>query len=152
VHICNFISDLIISQEQLSDFLWIKLWQYRTNSWHFNQGLLGNFNKIAQLDAFMRAVCTVSPTGKQNSFASRVYASYVLAEKGDDQPRSLAQAFLDPVRGYADQGVFTSAVNVLNQYHKNFNQVYGNWAGATAEFNVEKGKGSLDDIISFVVS
>jgi CRISPR system Cascade subunit CasC len=34
----------------------------------------------------LHAVTKVSPTGMQNSHASRAYASYVLAEKGDQQP------------------------------------------------------------------
>ena len=50
------------------------------------------------LEAFLHAVTKVSPTGMQNSHASRAYASYVLAEKGDQQPRSLSQAFLKPVK------------------------------------------------------
>lgn len=58
----------------------------------------------AALNAFVQAVTKVSPTGKQNSFASRAYASFVLAEKGDQQPRSLAQAFLKPVKPNAERG------------------------------------------------
>ena len=38
----------------------------------------------------------MAPTGKQATFASRARASYVLAETGDQQPRSLAVAFLEP--------------------------------------------------------
>jgi len=51
------------------------------------------------LAALLEAVAKVSPTGKQNSFASRAYASYLMAEKGDQQPRSLSLAFLKPVTG-----------------------------------------------------
>lgn len=35
------------------------------------------------LDTLLEVSATVSPTGKQNSFASRAYASYVMIEKGD---------------------------------------------------------------------
>ncbi|MEO8298970.1 MAG: type I-E CRISPR-associated protein Cas7/Cse4/CasC, partial [Burkholderiales bacterium] len=50
------------------------------------------------LQALLHAVTKVSPTGMQNSFGSRAYAGYVMAEKGNQQPRSLAQAFLKPVK------------------------------------------------------
>ena len=50
--------------------------------------------------AFVETAATVTPTGKQNSFGSRAWASYVLAEKGTRQPRSLSVAFLEPVKSY----------------------------------------------------
>ena len=49
--------------------------------------------------ALIRAAATVSPRGKQASFASRARASYLLAERGEEAPRTLAAAFLKPVRG-----------------------------------------------------
>lgn len=48
--------------------------------------------------ALVEGLATSSPTGKQASFASRARASYVRVEKGNQQPRSLAAAFLNPVR------------------------------------------------------
>lgn len=48
--------------------------------------------------AFTRGLATVSPSGKQASFASRARAGFVLAETGDQQARSLAGAFLAPIR------------------------------------------------------
>ncbi|MCE1695390.1 type I-E CRISPR-associated protein Cas7/Cse4/CasC, partial [Enterobacter hormaechei] len=38
--------------------------------------------------ALTEAAVKIAPSGKQNSFGSRAYASYVLAEKGEYQPRS----------------------------------------------------------------
>lgn len=52
----------------------------------------------AAISAFIEALGTVSPTGKQASFASRARASYILAEKGDQQPRTLAAAFVKPIK------------------------------------------------------
>ena len=46
------------------------------------------------VDALVRAAATVSPRGKQASFASRARASFVMAERGSQQPRTLAAAFL----------------------------------------------------------
>ena len=50
------------------------------------------------LRALTEAAATIAPGGKQKSFGSRAYASYILAEKDSRQPRSLAVAFLKPVR------------------------------------------------------
>jgi CRISPR system Cascade subunit CasC len=43
--------------------------------------------------ALIDAATKVSPTGKQNSFASRAWAYYGLAEKGNRQPRSFIPRF-----------------------------------------------------------
>ncbi len=48
--------------------------------------------------ALIEAAATTLPGGKQASFASRARASYVLAEKGAEQPRTLAAAFVRGVR------------------------------------------------------
>ncbi len=110
---------------------------------------LGGDEALTQqaLNALINAVTKVSPTGKQNSFGSRAYAGYVLAEKGDQQPRSLAQAFLKPVK---DADTLGRAIAELTKRRDNFNFVYGACAEANAEFNVEAGTGSLDKIVSFV--
>lgn len=99
------------------------------------------------LHALVNAATKVSPTGKQNSFASRAYAAYVLAEKGDQQPRSLAQAFLKPVTG-AD--MLERAVKELTKRVANFDSVYGKCAEARESFNVETGEGSLEKLITFI--
>ncbi|MEM1054714.1 MAG: type I-E CRISPR-associated protein Cas7/Cse4/CasC [Bacteroidota bacterium] len=49
------------------------------------------------LKAFAHAALTVTPSGKRNTFAHHTYAHVALAERGDQQPRSLAVAFLSPV-------------------------------------------------------
>ena len=51
------------------------------------------------LMALVEAAATTGPRGKQSSFASRAKASYILAEAGDQAPRSLVAAFLNPVNG-----------------------------------------------------
>lgn len=99
------------------------------------------------LHALVNAAAKVSPTGKQNSFASRAYAAYVLAEKGNQQPRSLAQAFLKPVTG-AD--MLEHAVKELDKRVANFDSVYGKCAEAREFINVETGEGSLDKLIHFI--
>lgn len=99
------------------------------------------------LEALVHAATKVSPTGKQNSFASRAYAAYALAEKGDQQPRSLAQAFLKPVTG---GDMLERAVNELTKRYKNFDAVYGACADSRYQFNVETGEGNLHELVKFV--
>ncbi len=112
---------------------------------------LGGDEALTQkaLAALLHAVTKVSPTGKQNSFASRAYAGFVLAEKGDQQPRSLAQAFLKPVRG---EGTLQKAIQELLKRQQNFDAVYGACADARAQMDVETGEGSLQALVDFMVS
>lgn len=115
---------------------------------------LGGDAELTQkaLNAFVQAVTKVSPTGKQNSFASRAYAGFVLAEKGGQQPRSLAQAFLKPVKPNPEKGedTLTRAIKELTIRRDNFNTVYGDCADTSALFNVETGEGSLGAIAKFI--
>lgn len=102
------------------------------------------------LEAFIHAVTKVSPSGMQNSFASRAYASYVLAEKGDQQPRSLAQAFLKPVQPFENESLFDKTVSALTLRLENFDKVYGACADARYSINAETGDGSLGELVAFV--
>ncbi|WP_372723079.1 type I-E CRISPR-associated protein Cas7/Cse4/CasC [Immundisolibacter sp.] len=102
------------------------------------------------LEALLHAVTKVAPTGMQNSFASRAYAAFALAEKGDQQPRSLAQAFLKPVRAREDWSLLDAAVGALDRRCENFDQVYGACATGRYRFNVETGEGSLQGLTDFV--
>lgn len=113
---------------------------------------LGNNEPLAvkALEALVHAVTKVSPTGMQSSFASRSYASYVLAEKGDQQPRSLAQAFLKPVTPRDDEGILDRAVKAIAKRRENFDKVYGACADSWYEMNVEEGKGTLPELVAFV--
>ncbi|MFZ5757719.1 MAG: type I-E CRISPR-associated protein Cas7/Cse4/CasC [Pseudomonadota bacterium] len=99
------------------------------------------------LTAMLHAVTKVSPTGKQNSFASRAYAGYVLAEQGEQQPRSLAQAFLAPVRGV---NLLVKAAEDMKKRRDNFEKVYGKCADHDYILDVEAGTGSLDGLVRFV--
>jgi CRISPR system Cascade subunit CasC len=99
------------------------------------------------LRALTEAAATVAPTGKQNSFASRACASFVLAEKGARQPRSLSVAFLKPVAG---GDMLTTSIAALLGTRENMNKVYGPMAAATCEMNAHEGKGSLAKLLSFV--
>jgi len=95
---------------------------------------LGSDKKLASrtLDALCKAVCTVSPTGKQNSFASRAYASYCLAERGPQQPRSLSVAFLKDIR-HGD--LLGNATLALEETRSKMEKVYGKCSDETFVFN-----------------
>lgn len=114
------------------------------------QNLGGDAELTAKaLQALVHAVTKVSPTGKQNSFASRAYAGFVLVEKGDQQPRSLAQAFLKPVKS---EDTLVKAVEELTKRRNNFDAVYGKCADTSYQVNVETGEGNLAELADFVAS
>lgn len=97
--------------------------------------------------ALVEAAVKVSPKGKQNSFASRAYASFVLAEKGDQQPRSLSVAFLKPISG---KNQAEDAVQALQRQAENFDKVYGDCAEARYFVNAITGEGSFEQLKTFI--
>ncbi|EIC19433.1 type I-E CRISPR-associated protein Cas7/Cse4/CasC [Thiorhodovibrio frisius] len=103
------------------------------------------------LAALAEAAATVAPTGKQNSFGSRARASYLLAEKGDQQPRSLSVAFLKSVRG-SGEGMLPEAIGALTETLEKMDQVYGPCADDRSVMDALAGTGSLADIQSFIAS
>lgn len=86
---------------------------------------LGGNEALVQksLAALVQTMTKISPTGKQNTFASRAYASYVMAEIGDAQPRSLSQAFVKPVKNTDD--VIGTAIQNLEHTRQAFISMYG---------------------------
>lgn len=101
------------------------------------------------VEALIRTLATVAPRGKQATFASRAYASYILAERGDQQPRSLTVAFLEPV-GAADQ--VGRAIEVLQATLQRMDKVYGAPVDAPYEMNVYTGEGTLEELIEFATA
>lgn len=101
------------------------------------------------LAALVEAAATVAPTGKQNSFGSRARASYILAERGDQQPRSLSVAFLKSVDGRKN-GMLSDAIQALTTTRDNMDKVYGPCAEECVMLNAVEGTGSLRAILDFV--
>lgn len=97
------------------------------------------------LGALIECAATISPTGKQNSFASRARASYLLCEKGDQQPRSLSVAFLKPVAG---NDLLFDAIESLEGTMDKMDKVYGVCADVRCTMNATSGEGSLADIVT----
>ncbi|NLX49004.1 MAG: type I-E CRISPR-associated protein Cas7/Cse4/CasC [Methanospirillum sp.] len=103
----------------------------------------------ASLASLLEAAATISPTGKQNSFGSRAYASYILAEKGSRQPRSLSVAFLSPVRDRDD--LLGASIARLEETRAMMEKVYGPCCDETSALNAQTGEGTLSDMMTFVV-
>lgn len=118
-----------------------------------NTGLSIHSNKNSKLakevvEALIYCLTTVSPGGKQNSFASRAFASYVLAEKGSVQPRSLAAAFLEPVKG---ERILPKAIEVLSKVKNDFDSAYHFSKPEEFVFDVHNGKNKTEGLIKFCI-
>lgn len=99
------------------------------------------------LGALAQATATVAPSGKQNSFAALARAHYVLAEKGDAQPRTLAGAFAKPVTGTS---LMESSIDALKAFRADLAAAYG--PGCDAECALEighPGSATLSDVVAF---
>ena len=99
------------------------------------------------LRALLECATTVAPTGKQNSFASRAHALFCLAERGSQQPRSLALAFTRALKGDDVQDL---AIGELLRLQGNLDQVYGPRYRGCARFDVLRGEGSLQALADFI--
>lgn len=101
------------------------------------------------LAALLESAATVAPSGMQNRFGSRVRASYILAERGSQQPRSLSAAFLKPVEG---KDMLGDSIKRLEDTAANMDKVYGDCRDATNSFHcdAEHAQGSLAELKTFV--
>ena len=100
------------------------------------------------IKAFIEAIATTTLTGKQNSFASRYYADYLLLEKGKQSPRQLSGAFLKTIES---NNMILTAIEHLETYRNNMNRVYGSCCDDSIVMNVQEGKGSLSEVLDFAV-
>lgn len=100
------------------------------------------------VQSLIEAAATVTPRGKQASFASRARASYILVERGSQQPRTLAAAFIKAVR---DEDVLEASIDHLARFRANLDSAYGPGADASCEMiaTAERAKGSLGDVLAF---
>ena len=93
---------------------------------------LGGDRELAgrAIEAFVEAFALASPSGKKNSFANRVRAEFLLAERGDRQPRTLASAFLRAVNAERAGGdLMRASIQALARKRAAFERAYGrDWA------------------------
>ena len=99
--------------------------------------------------AFAEAFATVTPSGKINSFANHGRPSFILAEQGDQQPRTLAGAFLKPV---VQADVMAGSIIELEKLRKGMDRAYGDCADDHRVMDVTKGEGSLQEIVAFLTN
>jgi len=97
--------------------------------------------------ALFETAIKVAPGGKQNSFASRAWASYVLAEKSDDQPRSLSVAFLKPITG-SNYG--EDSIKAFEKTLENIDKVYEIENPDRQKFNTITGEGTFSELSKFI--
>ena len=98
--------------------------------------------------ALAEALATATPSGKRNAFGHQTFASYVRAEVGDRQPRSLAGAFFKPVEG-AD--LLSASIDALQSAEVGMTRAYfGGQSEACEIMNVPAGRGSITNIRAFV--
>lgn len=114
--------------------------------------LLENLNQDEELvkktlKALTETATKISPTGKQNSYASRARASYILIEKGDEQPRSLSVAFLKAING---DDILDLAIKQLEKTRNNIDACYGKCSSSEKTMNVLKGEGKFSDLLNFI--
>lgn len=102
------------------------------------------------VSALTKAALMVAPSGKQNSFASRAYASFVLTEVGDQQPRNLSVAFLKPVDSRFSSDFQGDAIRALQEQRDNFDKVYGPCSDRYYEMNAVSGEGRLKELLAFL--
>jgi len=102
----------------------------------------------ATLRALIESAAKVSPTGKQNTFASRSRAGYILEEIGQEAPRSLAPAFQTPVGSQGENDYFSASIKRLEGLRDRFARAYGDdLESHTLNIEEENSKG-LSDLIA----
>lgn len=101
----------------------------------------------AAVSALITAAATVAPSGKQNAFASRARAFYVMAELGPQQPRSLGGAFLAPVENNGQHG--RDSISALETFRNGMDKAYGPCSEKFLVMDCINGIGTLDELIAF---
>lgn len=100
------------------------------------------------IKAYINAVTTATPSGKRASFAHHTRADYLLAERGDQQPRSLAPAFFRPVNG---EDLIAVSIDALEAHADALTRAYGPCSDAASTMNVRAGTGSVDEVAQFAI-
>ncbi len=100
------------------------------------------------VQALVTALATSTPSGKRASFAHHAYASYIRAEAGDAQPRSLAGAFFKPITGAS---LLEASIAALKKTVFDIDRKYGNCYDSEAVMDVgSESTGNLESIQQFV--
>lgn len=99
------------------------------------------------LQALVQAAATASPSGKKNSYANHVRAEYMLLERGDAQPRTLAGAFTKEVDDADQMG---ASIGRLTEQRSELAEVYGqDWTDDITLHVGRSGSATLKDLAAF---
>ncbi|MHB1957155.1 MAG: type I-E CRISPR-associated protein Cas7/Cse4/CasC, partial [Sulfobacillus sp.] len=82
----------------------------------------------AIVEQLIRAIATVSPGAKLGATAPHAYAQCVLLEAGTEQPRSLANAFLQPITGRTTDDLGQQSITALGKHLDAYDRMYGTQA------------------------
>jgi CRISPR system Cascade subunit CasC len=96
--------------------------------------------------ALAEAAATVSPKGKQPSFAARARAHYVLAEFGRVQPRTLAGAFVAPLDA---PDLARESIARLEDWRGKLDRAYGRAWDSDKVMDVARDRGTLAEVTEF---
>jgi len=99
------------------------------------------------IEGLVESVAKVAPTGKQNSFGSRAYAHHILAELGDQQPRTLSLAFIKEVGG----DIIHESIQKLESTKEKLDKSYGICSDESFVLDVMSGRGSFSELLQFCV-
>lgn len=96
---------------------------------------LGGDRELARkaAECVLSGVATVTPSGKKNAFAHQAFASYVMVETGDRQPRNLAASFFKPVTG---DDLMAASIVALERQVAMFDRCYGALSSGRGIMNV----------------
>jgi len=98
--------------------------------------------------ALAEALATATPSGKRNAFGHQTFASYVRAEAGNRQPRSLAGAFFKPTEG---PDILSASIEDLQKAEADMTRAYFRGNPEDSEImDVAAGQGSIESIRAFV--
>lgn len=77
------------------------------------------------LGQLLQLIARVSPGAKKGSTAPYAHAEWLMVEAGDDQPRTLANAFRNAVRASKDHDVFERSIQALQAHLQQLDEAYG---------------------------
>jgi CRISPR system Cascade subunit CasC len=101
----------------------------------------------AAIRALVDTIVVTSPAAKKASYGSLAKAIYVMVEKGNQQPRNLAAAFLRPIAG---EDLIGESIASLQDLNKRMDDGYGACADGRYVLDIHSGKGKLSELLSFV--
>ena len=102
--------------------------------------------------AFIEAAATTSPTGKQNAFASRSRAQYILQEIGADMPRTLGVAFQNPIGGSRENDYLNASITRMDKLRNGYKNAYGDNNEALVMDTSSSETKSLKDLIDAAIA